>query len=42
MLIYNEKRWISYNVNCTTGTDGSVVIQIFIMGIDGDTIMQNC
>jgi len=42
MQIYNGKRWKFYNVNLRLGTDGFLVMQMFIMGIDGYIIMQNC
>jgi len=42
MQIYNEKRCISHKVNFTMGRDGSLVMQIFIMGIDGCIIIQDC
>jgi len=39
MQIYNGKRWISYNVNFTMGRDGCLVMKIFLMGIDGSTLL---
>jgi len=38
MHIYNRKRWISDRVNITMGIDGSLSMQIFVIGIDGSVI----
>ena len=38
----HRRKLISYNVNFTLVRDGSLLMQIFIIGIDGSIILQNC